>query len=208
MTNMADVPNACWCLASHSGDRSRPRAATLKARMRLRRSVRPCSVLLVAFLATLAPGRPASAAMCARWDPPTAAPTVGSPLILSFRTYALIAKGPDDVTLKPWAVPNYPFGVQALSPGGERSTVPVAPSSSDDRVWVGSFTPDREGEWTLIILNFPGADASCYEDAVIKVEQNQHEQGNQALTFAAIGLVVIGGLAGFALLRRRRSLSS
>jgi hypothetical protein len=146
--------------------------------------------------------------MCAKWDPPTGAPTVGSPMILSFRTYAPIAKGLEDVTLKPWAFPEYPFRVRALSPEGKRSTVPVAPSSSDDRVWIGSFTPDREGAWTLMILNFPGADASCYADAVLTVEQTQQERGNPALTYAAILLVVVGGLAGVVLLRRRRSLSS
>jgi hypothetical protein len=129
-------------------------------------------------------------------------------VLVSFRTYAPIAKGRDDVTLKPWAVPDYPFRVRALSPEGQRSTVRVAPSSSDDRVWVGSLTPDQEGAWTLMILNFPGADASCYEDAVLTVEQTQQKQGNPALTYAAIGLLVIGGFAGFALLRWRRSLSS
>jgi hypothetical protein len=168
----------------------------------MRRTVHLSSALFVAFVAGVAIGTPASAAMCARWDPPDVV-ALGSPVVVSFRTYALIAKGAGDITLKPWAVPNYAFRVRALSPGGQRSTVPVAPSSSNDRVWVGSLTPDRQGAWTLMILNFPGADASRYEDAVLTVEQTQQEGGNPASTYAAIGLVVIGGLAGFALLIRR-----
>jgi hypothetical protein len=146
--------------------------------------------------------------MCAKWDPPTGVVTLSSPVLLSFRTYAPIAKDPDDITLKPWAFPNYPFKVRAVSPEGQRSTVSVAPSSPDDGVWVGSLTPDREGAWTLTILNLEEADAPCYADAIITVEKNRQEQGNRALTYAAIGVVVVGALAGFTLLRRQRSLSS
>jgi hypothetical protein len=92
----------------------------------VRRSTHRPSALLIALFAALAIAPPASAAMCARWDRRTGVVALGSPVPVSFRTYVPTAKRPDDLTLKPWAFPEYPFRVRALSPEGKRSTVPVA----------------------------------------------------------------------------------
>jgi hypothetical protein len=208
ITNMADAPNAVASPVAF-GDRGGPDCTYACARMTMRRSVPshfciPCCVPRSTGDRASSFGRPlrAMGSTIGR----RRARFAGARVLRHVRSHR---ERPDDVTLKPWAVPNdYPFNVRALSPEGQRSTVPVAPSSSDDRVWVGSLTPDREGEWKLTILNLQGADPPCYADEIITVEQTQQERGNPALTYAAIGLVVVGGLAGVVLLRRRRSLSS
>jgi hypothetical protein len=168
----------------------------------VRRSVRAISSLVVGFVGAIVATSPVSAALCAKWDPP-APVAVGSAASISFRTYVPVSGNGDPYNLKPRAFPDYPFQVQALSPEGGASRIDVAPSPEDDRVWVGNLTPDREGAWTLTIVDLQGADVDCYTDSILSVEQ---ERSSLALTVAALGLVVIlGGVAGFWLMSRRRS---
>ena len=168
----------------------------------MRRRIEMLPSLLLAFLSVIVLARSATAALCARWDPP-APGAVGSPVSISFRTYVPVTTSGDDYVLEPHAIPDYPFRVQALSPDGTASKVRMSPDSDGDRVWKGSFTPDRRGRWTLIITNIQGSDTACYTNAVLTVDG---EAGGRAPTYAAIGLVVIlGGITGFAWLRRRAS---
>jgi hypothetical protein len=169
----------------------------------MRRRVGLVSFFVSVFTA-LATASPASAAMCARWEHAPTGGTIGSPVPLAFGTYALVSVDPDHFRLRPWAVPEYPFRVQAHSPSGAAQTVEMAPRQDDEHVWVGSFTPDREGAWTFTIDNMKGSDPACYTDAIVAVEEGSGRV-NSALTYAAIAFVILGTVAGFVALRRRRS---
>lgn len=167
----------------------------------MRRCVKIVPSLVAASLAVIIPAPPASAALCARWDPP-AKVLVGRSASLSFRTYVPVSTTGGDYTLEPQAFPDYPFQVRASSPDGTTSRINMSPDSDDGQVWVGSLIPDRQGRWTLSITNLQGSDRVCYKDAVLTVEQRA---SSRAPTYAAIGLAaILAGLAGFALVRRRR----
>lgn len=100
-------------------------------------------------------------------------------------------------------LPRLPFRVRALSPDGAASNVSMSPDSVDDRVWRGSLTPDVQGRWTLIITNMQGSDTACYTHAVLVVHG---EAGDRTPTYVTVGVVmVLGGIAGFTLFRRRAS---
>ena len=168
----------------------------------VRRRIEVLPSVLLASLSVIVLARPATAALCARWDPP-APGAVGSAASISLRTFVPFTTSGDDYVLEPYAVPDYPFRVQALSPDGTRRKVGMSPDSGDDRVWKGSLIPDRQGRWTLIITNFHGSDTACYTRAVLTVDG---EAGGRAPTYAAIGFVVVlGGFACFAWFRRRAS---
>lgn len=165
------------------------------------------SVLFIAAfgavcLATLVSAPSASAALCARWDPPSRG-SVGTPSTLSFRTYLPISTVGDDYTLEPRAFLDYPFRVRSASPDGTVSTINMSPDAGNGQVWVGTLTPDQQGPWTLSITNLQGSDGSCYQDAVLDVEQGVR---SQAPPYVAIGLVVAicAGLASLAWIRRHR----
>jgi hypothetical protein len=161
--------------------------------------------LAMSCLAVMLSASPASAALCANWNSP-AQGVVGSDASVSFRTFAPFSIHGDTYTLKPHAFPDYPFDIQAISPRGEASRIDMAPSTNDDQVWLGDLTPDQEGAWTLTIVNLQGADAICYRDAVLVVEEGVR---SETPTFAVLGLVVIlGGVASYLLMRWRRSRST
>lgn len=145
---------------------------------------------------------PASAALCAKWDPPVQG-VVGSVASISFRTYVPISTDGDAYTLEPRAFPDYPFKVHAISPQGATSMIEMAPGAEDDRRWLGDLTPDHEGPWTLTIVNLQGGDALCYGDAILMVERGPR---SRTPTFAVLGFfAILGGVAGYSSMRRRRS---
>jgi len=125
--------------------------------------------LFLAIIVSIATMRPASAALCAGWETRKAA-TAGSRVSISFRTYVPI---PSDgsYTLEPRAFPSYPFRVQVVSPDGDARRVPVHPDVNRPTVWSGSFSPERPGSWRLQILNLADADAACYSDSVLLVNE-------------------------------------
>jgi hypothetical protein len=168
--------------------------------VRRRNEVMPS--LLLASLSAVVLAHPATAALCATWDPP-APGVVGASASVSFRTSVPVATTGDDYVLGPHAFPDYPFRVRALSPDGAASKVSMSPDSVDDRVWRGSLTPDRQGRWTLIITNMQESDTACYTHAVLVVHG---EAGDRTPTYVTVGVVmVLGGIAGFTLFRRRAS---
>ncbi|MEX0984759.1 MAG: hypothetical protein WD096_06880 [Actinomycetota bacterium] len=169
-------------------------------------AVRPnCKIIASLVLATasgLVFTAPASAALCARWDPPPQADE-GTQVLVSFRTFVPVSTTGDDYTLEPHAFPDYPFRVQAVAPNGTISVIRMYARSDDERVWTGSFTPSQEGAWTLTIANLQGGDAACSIDATLSVEKGS---GINAASYVLIALgVIVVGLAGFELVRRRRS---
>ena len=161
------------------------------------------SSLFAGVVIAVTAASPASAALCARWEDAPTEGTIGSPVPLSFGTYAPVSVDPDHFRLRPWDVPGYPFRVRAHSPSGDTQTVEMAPRQDDEHVWVGWFTPDREGAWTFTIDNMKGSDAACYTDAIVAVEEGS-ERGNLALTYAAIAFVILGAVAAFVALRSRQ----
>jgi hypothetical protein len=88
--------------------------------------------LLLASLSAVVLAHPATAALCATWDPP-APGVVGASASVSFRTSVPVATTGDDYVLEPHAFPDYPFRVRALSPDGAASKVSMSPDSVDDR---------------------------------------------------------------------------
>ena len=157
-------------------------------------------VLATASGLLLAP--PASAALCARWDPPRQVDE-GTQALVSFRTFLPISENGDAYRLKPHAFPDYPFRVQAISPRGEPSRIAIAPSADDNRRWLGSLTPNQEGRWTLTIVNMQGGgDEACYTDATLMVKEGAR---SRLPILAVLGLVVILGCVVSYLLIRRRS---
>ena len=127
------------------------------------------SLVFTAFgLAAMVAG-PASAALCARWDPPDPA-AVGNSSSVSFRTYIPVSTDCGSTyKLEAHPFPDYPFRVRAVSPTGTVVTVAVAPSDEDTSQWLGQFTPDQTGSWTLHIVNLADADAACYSDMPLAV---------------------------------------
>jgi len=173
----------------------------------MRRSFLVKAALGATCLAVLSQAIPATAALCAKWDPPPKGVT-GVPASITFRTYIPIPSTGDAYTLEPHAFPDYPFRVRASSPDGAVSEIDMSPDPDAGQVWMGSLTPDRQGRWTLTITNLQDSDAACYTDAVLTVDQ----ASSDVPTYAAIGLVaILVGLAGLTLVRRRvrsRSASS
>lgn len=168
--------------------------------MRRRNAVLPS--LLLASLSVVVLAHPAAAALCATWDPPSAR-SRGSPRV---RLVPHVRSCCDDRRrLRPRAarLPRLPVPGASLSPDGAASNVSMSPDSVDDRVWRGSLTPDVQGRWTLIITNMQGSDTACYTHAVLVVHG---EAGDRTPTYVTVGVVmVLGGIAGFTLFRRRAS---
>lgn len=113
---------------------------------------------------------PAMAALCIRWEPPTALPDGG--VRVAFRTFAPLAGG----GLRPWAVPEYPFRVSLTAPTGATRPLQMAPNERDRMLWVGRFTRAGDGRWTAQIDNFEeaqGNDPACYEPLRIDLSVRQ-----------------------------------
>lgn len=164
------------------------------------RTVKVVPSLVAVFLSVIVLARPASSALCARWELPQAV-VVGTTASISFRTYVPVSTNGEDYTLEPHAFPDYPFRVRASAPDGTTSRINMSTDPGDDQVWVGSLTPDRPGRWTLSITNLQGGDAVCYKDATLAVEQ----EAGMPPVYVGVGLVgILLGLAGFILARRRR----
>ena len=161
---------------------------------------RVIGLIAVVFAAGVVVARPASAALCAKWDPPETT-AAGTSAIVSFRTHVPISTNGDDYTLEPHAFPDYPFRVQAISPNGTAVDVSMATTGNDVLRWSGEFTADQGGSWTLIILNLQDADAPCYADMLLLVTE---EATSRTLEYALVGLVALAAIGGFAVLRRRR----
>ena len=87
----------------------------------------------------------------------------------SFRTYIPVSTDGKTYKLEAHPFPDYPFRVRAVSPTGTLVTVAVAPSDEDTSQWLGQFTPDQTGSWTLHIVNLADADAACYSDMPLAV---------------------------------------
>jgi hypothetical protein len=141
---------------------------------------------------------PASAALCARWNPPEQT-SVGNSVSISFRTYAPVSTGANSYSLEPRPFPKYRFRVMALSPGGTEVPVAMVPSDEGSLQWLGEFIPDRAGSWTLHIANLSDAEAACYEDVSLEVTEGPHglEWTYLLIGFGAIcaigaGVVVLG----------------
>jgi hypothetical protein len=167
--------------------------------------VRRLSVILCLVFGALGVGiivaSPASAALCARWDPPEAA-SRGRSASISFGTYAPVSTGGATYRLEPHPFPDYPFRVLAVSPTGSGVSVDVAPTDSDGSQWSGAFTPDEGGSWTLQIANLADADAACYAD--IPLDVTEASWGSR-LIYAMIGLTMVALIGGLVILGRRRA---
>jgi hypothetical protein len=150
--------------------------------------VRRFAPTLAAMVVVLvARSRPASAALCARWNDP-ATVSADSTASISFRTFAPIATRDGGYRLEPFAF-DYPFRVSAISPEGRSESVRVAPSSEDSLTWQGAFVPDQPGTWGLVIENLRGSETKCYEDASLRVVAVTQQSETSS--------VVTIGLAGF-----------
>ncbi len=146
---------------------------------------------------------PASAAVCAQWDPPDTA-AVGRPASISFRTYAPLSTDGGDYALDTQPFPDYPFRVQAVSPNRTVVKVEMRPTSTNESRWSGRFTPEQAGSWVLHIVNLEDADAACYADVRLVISA---ARSSFVATYALIGLVTIAAIGALAVLRRRRVLS-
>jgi len=153
--------------------------------------------------ASMTVASPASAALCARWNPPEQT-SVGNSASISFRTYLPVSTGANSYSLEPHPFPKYHFRVMALSPTGTEVPVAMAPSDEGSLQWLGEFTPDRAGSRTLHIANLSDADAACYEDVSLEVTE-----GSRGLewTYLLIGFAAILALAAVAGLLKRRTQS-
>jgi hypothetical protein len=54
-----------------------------------------------------------------------------------------------------YPIADYPFDVVANSPAGARVQIALARDSQDASLWRGSFVPSSNGEWTIVLRNFP-----------------------------------------------------
>lgn len=108
--------------------------------------------------------------------------------------------------LRPHAFTDYPFKVSAQSPAGDLERVSLAPSVEDATLWLGEFTPDASGTWTLRLENLQAADPACYEDVVVRVDAGK--QGANALIILIASVLVLTSLVSTALLKRRRPLEA
>lgn len=149
------------------------------------------AALLAAALAELSIALPARAALCLCWEAgPPASP--GDRVVVAFRTLIPLASG----ELKPHPTPDYPFRVEAVSPGGDAHEIRVAPTA-DPHVWLGSFVAARAGEWTVRVANFEqgAVDPSCYQPLVLEVTESSAGWG--WWPWAAIGssAILVGAIA-------------
>jgi hypothetical protein len=121
-------------------------------------------VVPLAALSALVLVAEANAAMCIRLSTLPTRPTVGTKAVIQLRTYAPLPDG----RLRPWAVRDYPFRMQAVSPSGRIHRVRVRPSA-DVYAWRGRFVFPERGRWTIRVANFAGANPNCSGPLVLRV---------------------------------------
>lgn len=105
--------------------------------------------MLAATLVTLTAAAPASAAMGVRLAASTTSPQVGHAVSIWLFPYWPYADGSEE----PAAVPDYPFRLQALGPGG-RNVVFRATPTQNPYVWRGRFRFPRSGRWEIRCANY------------------------------------------------------
>jgi hypothetical protein len=129
--------------------------------------------LVLALLALLAlAGRPALAAMEITVSVSPAEGVVGRPVEVLIRTF--VPFGQEAVELPVPSVPypapsgfwnvlypvaDYPFDVAAVAEDGTIVPVSMSRDPSDATLWRGTFTPSRDGVWTIRLRQFQAAGA-------------------------------------------------
>jgi hypothetical protein len=119
----------------------------------------------VAGLIALMLAPEASAAMCVRLSTRPTQPVVGTRTVVQLETFYPEPHG----RLTPWAVRDYPFRVEAVSPSSRVHRV-VVRLSADVYAWRGSFRFTQQGSWTLRVTNFgPAYPKGCAEVHRVRV---------------------------------------
>ena len=106
-------------------------------------------IAVTAVVAALAFPPAGEGAMCISLAVSPSTPRVAQLTRIALRTFIPVAPG----VLQPWVIRRYPFRVEAVSAGGERSRIRVLPSR-DPYVWRGVFAFPSAGRWHVRVTNF------------------------------------------------------
>jgi hypothetical protein len=123
--------------------------------------------LLLALLALLVPGGPALGAMEIAVSVSPAEGVVGRPVEVLVRTFVPFGRDAIDLPVPsvPYPAPSgfwnvlypvadYPFDLAAVAEDGTTVAVFISRDPADATLWRGTFTPPKDGMWTISLRQF------------------------------------------------------